>query len=417
MAKELLKPATVSNAKPGDKDKRLNDGNSLYLLIKPTGAKWWRFDYSIDGKRKTLSLGVYPATGLADARRKAEEARAKVANGIDPSETRKEAKAAKQAEVENQKRIDAGLPMLNSFEHVVREWLASIEHTVTENTHYKKTRLFEMHAFPIIGRLGIGDIKSPRVFEIVKPLIEAGKLESAHRIRSEISAAYAYAIAHGFTDYDPAQAVAKQIPATKVKHRAALTDPKEVGQLMRCIDAYQGTLVVQCALRISSLLFQRPGEIRQMEWKDVDLEAREWRPFVTKTNALHLVPLSAQAVGILETVKPLTGSGRYVFPSSRNDGRPMSENTIRVALLTMGYSGDTMTAHGFRGMASTLLNEQGWSPDAIERQLCHMPKDQVRAAYNRAQYLDERRRMMQAWADYLDSLKNGANIIPFRHSG
>jgi integrase len=417
MAKELLKPATVSNAKPGDKDKRLNDGNGLYLLIKPTGAKWWRFDYSIDGKRKTLSLGVYPATGLADARRKAEEARGKVANGIDPSDTRKEAKVAKQAETENQKRLDAGLPILNSFEHITRNWLASIEHTVINNTHQKKVGNFKKHVFPAIGQMGISEIKSPHIFEIVKPLIEAGKLETAHRVRSEISAAYAYAIAHGFTDYDPAQAVAKQIPAKKVKHRAALTDPKEVGQLMRCIDAYQGTLVVQCALKISPLLFQRPGEIRQMEWKDVDLAAREWRPFVTKTSALHLVPLSTQAVTILEAVKPLTGSGRYVFPSSRGDQRPMSENTIRTALLTMGYESDTMTAHGFRGMASTLLNEQGWSPDAIERQLCHMPKDQVRAAYNRAQYLDERRRMMQAWADYLDGLKNGADVIPFKRTG
>lgn len=414
MAKELLKPATVNTAKPGVKDKRLNDGDGLYLLIKPTGAKWWRFDYSIDGKRKTLSLGTFPETGLADARRKAEDARAKVANGIDPSDDRKEAKAAKRIEAENQKRIDAGLPVLNSFEHITREWLSSVEHTVSENTHHKKTRLFEMHAFPIIGRMGISEVKSPHVHAIVKPLIESGRLESAHRIRSEISAAYAYAIAHGFTDYDPAQAVARQIPAQKAKHRAALTDPKEVGHLMRCIDSYQGTLVVQCALKISPLLFQRPGEIRQMEWKDVDLAAREWRYLVTKTDTLHIVPLSTQAVALLETVKPLTGSGRYVFPSSRNDGRPMSENTIRVALLAMGYDGDTMTAHGFRGMASTLLNEQGWSPDAIERQLCHMPKDQVRAAYNRAQYLDERRRMMQAWADYLDGLKNGAAVIPFK---
>jgi len=417
MAKELLKPVTISNAKPGDKDKRLNDGDGLYLLIKTTGAKWWRFDYTVESKRKTLSLGTFPTTGLADARRKADEARVKVANGVDPSDGRKEIKAAKQIEAENQKRIDAGLPVLNSFEHVARDWLASIEHTVIDNTHQKKVGNFEKHVFPAIGRMGISAVKSPHVFEIVKPLIEAGKLETAHRVRSEISAAFAYAIAHGFTDYDPAQAVAKQIPAKKVKHRAALTDPKEVGQLMRCIDGYQGTLVVQCALKISPLLFQRPGEIRQMEWKDVDLAAREWRPFITKTSALHLVPLSAQAVAILESVKPLTGSGRYVFPSSRGDHRPMSENTIRTALLTMGYEGDTMTAHGFRGMASTLLNEQGWSPDAIERQLCHMPKDQVRAAYNRAQYLDERRRMMQAWADYLDALKNGAEIIPFRKSG
>jgi integrase len=417
MAKELLKPATVINVKPADKDKRLNDGDGLYLLIKPTGAKWWRFDYTIADKRKTLSLGTFPDTGLADARRKAEDARVKVASGIDPSDIRKEAKAAKKVEAENQKRIDAGMPILNSFEHVTRDWLASIEHTVINNTHQKKVGNFEKHVFPAIGRMGINNIKSPQVFEILKPLIEAGKLETAHRVRSEISAAYAYAIAHGFTDYDPAQAVAKQIPAKKVKHRAALTDPKAVGQLMRCIDAYQGTFVVQCALKISPLLFQRPGEIRQMEWKDIDLAAREWRPFVTKTSALHLVPLSTQAVAILENVKPLTGSERYVFPSSRGDHRPMSENTIRTALLTMGFDSDTMTAHGFRGMASTLLNEQGWSPDAIERQLCHMPRDQVRAAYNRAQYLDERRRMMQAWADYLDALKNGADVIPFKRMG
>jgi integrase len=416
MAKELLKSTTINNAKPGDKDKRLNDGNGLYLLIKPTGAKWWRLDYSIDGKRKTLSLGVYPATGLADARRKAEDNRAKVANGIDPGETRKEAKAAKKIKAENQKRLEVGLPVLNSFEHVTRDWLTSVGHTVNAATHQKKTRNFEIYVFPLIGHMGSNEVKSPHIYEIIKPLIESGKLETAHRIRSEISAAFAYAIAHGFTDYDPAQAVAKQIPATKVKHRAALTDPKAVGQLMRSIEGYQGTFVVQCALKISPLLFQRPGEIRQMEWKDVDQAAREWRPFITKTSALHLVPLSTQAIAILEAVKPVTGAGRYVFPSSRSDHRPMSENTIRTALLTMGYDSDTMTAHGFRSMASTLLNEQGWSPDAIERQLCHMPRDQVRAAYNRAQYLDERRRMMQAWADYLDSLKHGADIIQFKNS-
>jgi hypothetical protein len=250
MAKELLKSATINNAKPGDKDKRLNDGDGLYLLIKPTSAKWWRFDYTIDGKRKTLSLGTFPETGLADARRKAEDARAKVANGIDPSETRKETKTAKRIEAENQKRINAGLSILNSFEHITRDWLASIEHTGTEGTHHKRTRNFEIHVFPIIGRMGISDVKSPHVYEVIKPLIDAAKLETAHRIRSEIGAAFAYAIAHGFTDYDPAQAVAKQIPAQKVKHRAALTDPKEVGHLMRCIDGYQGTLVVQCALKI-----------------------------------------------------------------------------------------------------------------------------------------------------------------------
>jgi integrase len=414
MAKELLKPATVSNAKPGDKDKRLNDGNGLYLLIKTTGAKWWRFDYTIDGKRKTLSLGVYPATGLADARRKAEEARAKVANAIDPSDIRKVAKAAKQIKAENQKRIDAGLPVLNSFEHVAREWLASIEHTVGEIVHSNKVRRFELHAFPSIGRMEVAAVKSPDIYALLKPLISKGQLPNAHRLHSEISAAYAYAIAHGFTDYDPAQAVAAQIPPYKEKHRAALTDQKEVGQMLRDIYNYQGTFVVQCAFKLSPLLFQRPGEIRQMEWKDIDIVAREWRPFVTKTDVLHIVPLSTQAIAILEAIKPLTGSGRYVFPNSRSGTKPMSKGTIRTALKSLGYESDTMTAHGFRTTASTLLNEQGWSPDAIERQLCHMPKDQIRAAYNRAQYLDERRRMMQAWSDYLDALKNGADVIPFR---
>ena len=209
----------------------------------------------------------------------------------------------------------------------------------------------------------------------------------------------------------------KQIPAKKAKHRAAITEPQEVAQLLRDIYNYQGTFIVQCAFRLTPLLFQRPGEIRQMQWKDIDLNAKEWRYLVTKTDTQHIVPLSTQAIAILEEIKPLTNGGRYVFPSCRSDNRPMSENTIMTALKTLGYNSDVMTAHGFRSTASTLLNEQGWSPDAIERQLCHMPRDQVRAAYNRAQYLDERRRMMQAWGDYLDGLRNGAQVIAFKRQG
>jgi integrase len=417
MAKDLLKPITVLNAKYGDKDYRLTDGGGLYLLVKTNGAKWWRFDYSIEGKRKTLSLGVYPVTGLADARRKAEEARKQISNGTDPSNTRKEAKAIKQLVAENESRLDAGLPILNSFEHIAREWLVSIAHTVRDITHQKKIRRFELYVFPVIGGMAIDEIKSPDIYSLIKPIISNNKLETAHRVHSEISAAFNYAIAHGFTDYDPAQAVAAQIPTQKVKHRAALTEPKDVAQLLRDIYSYQGTFVVQSALKLSPLLFQRPGEIRQMEWKDVDLDAKEWRYFVTKTEVQHIVPLSTQAVTMLEEIKPLTGDEQYVFPSIRADGRPMSNGTIIAALKTLGYDSDIMTAHGFRTKASTLLNEQGWSPDAIERQLCHMPRDAVRAAYNLAQYLDERRKMMQAWADYLDSLKNGAEIIPFRKQG
>jgi integrase len=417
MAKQILTDTALRNTKPEAKDKRLNDGSGLYLLIKTNGAKWWRFDYSLEGKRKTLSLGVYPATGLADARRKAEEVRTNVANGTDPSNTRKTTKAARQLATENEKRLDSGLPIINSFEHIARDWLNSISHTVRDITHQKKIRRFELYVFPGIGGKAISEIKSPDIYNLIKPIIANNKLETAHRLHSEISATFSYAIAHGFIDYDPAQAVAAQIPAQKVKHRAALTEPKEVAQLLRDIYNYQGTFVVQCAFRLSPLLFQRPGEIRQMEWKDVNLESKEWRYFVTKTEVLHIVPLSTQAVAILQEIKPLTGNSRYVFPSIRGDGRPMSNGTILTALKTLGYSSDVMTAHGFRTTASTLLNEQGWSPDAIERQLCHMPKDAVRAAYNRAQYLEERKRMMQAWADYLDSLKNGAQVIPLKKIG
>jgi integrase len=357
-------------------------------------------------------LGVYPVTGLSDARRKADEARIQISNNIDPSTIRKDAKAALKLTLENERLLNAGLPLVNSFEDIARQWLASTEHKLRGITHQKKISRFELHVFPVIGSMAINAIKSPDIFSLVKPLFN--NLETAHRVYSEIRAVFNYAIAHGLTEYDPAQAVAAQIPAKKVEHRAALTEPKDVGRLLRDITSYQGTFIVQCAFRLSPLLFQRPGEIRQMEWKDIDLETKEWRYFVTKTEVEHIVPLSTQAVSILEEIKPFTGSVRYVFPSSRGDGRPMSDNTIRTALRTLGYDSDVMTPHGFRTTASTLLNEQGWSPDAIERQLCHMPRDAVRAAYNRAQYLEERRRMMQAWADYLDSLKIGAQVIPIR---
>ncbi len=415
MAKELLSDSAIRNAKPADKDRRFNDGSGLYLLIKPNGAKWWRFDYCIEGKRKTLSLGVYPVTGLADARRKAEKTRKQVSEEIDPSDTRKEKKAARQLATENENRVNDGLPKVNSVEYVAREWFNSTAHTINDQTHQKKIRHFEKFVFPAIGDRPINEIKSPAIFSIVKALFI--KLETAHRVRAEISALYSYAIAHGLADYNPAQAVAKHIPAKKVQHRAALTDPQDVAKLLRDIYNYEGTFVVQCAFRLSPLIFQRPGEIRQMQWSDIDPNTKEWRYLVTKTDTQHIVPLSTQAIAILEEIKPLTSVGRYVFPSQRNDGRPMSDNAIRTALKSLGYNSDVMTAHGFRSTASTLLNEQGWSPDAIERQLCHMPRDQVRAAYNRAQYLDERRRMMQAWGDYLDGLRNGAQVIAFKRQG
>lgn len=300
------------------------------------------------------------------------------------------------------------MPLINSFADLTGQWLASIEHLTKPTTHIKKASRLARLAFPILGDMPINQIKSSDVLATLKPLIDKMQLETAHRLHSEMSSVFAYAIVHNFTDYDPAQPVAKQIPAQKPKHRAAIIDPHQVGQLLRDIGNYKGTFVVQMAFKISPLLFQRPGEIRQLLWEDIDFKAKEWRSYISKTDFYHIVPLSTQDIAILNEIKPLTGSGKYVFPSSRGDGRPMSNNTIRTALKTLGYDSDKMTAHGFRTTASTLLNEQGWSPDAIERQLAHAPRDQVRAAYNRAQYLDERRRMMQSWADYLDTLKNGA---------
>jgi integrase len=412
-----LSDPTCKNTKPKEKPFKLADEKGMFLLINPNGSKYFRLKYRFAGKEKVLALGVYPETSLKQAREKRDSARKLIADGIDPGEIRKQDKTDKAAAIERKKRIDAGLPIINSFEHVAREWLASVAHTVRNITHQKKIRRLELHVFHSIGSMTISEIKSPDIYSVIKPIIAKNELDTAHRAHSDISSVFSYAIAHGLTDYDPAQAVAAQIPPQKAKHRAALTEPKDVAQLLRDIYNYQGTFIVQSALRLSPLLFQRPGEIRQMEWKDIDLNAKEWRYFVTKTEVQHIVPLSKQAIDILESIKPLTGPGRYVFPSVRGDGRPMSDGTIRTALKTLGYDSDTMTAHGFRTTASTLLNEQGWSPDAIERQLCHMPRDAVRAAYNRAQYLDERRKMMQAWADYLDSLKAGAIVIPIGKAG
>jgi integrase len=415
MAKELLKDSAIKSAKPNIKDKRLNDGDGLYLLIKPSGARWWRFDYSIDSKRKTLSLGTYPDTSLADARRKAEEARKLAANGIDPSDTRKAVKKARHEATENEKRIKAGLPIVGSFEDIAGQWFRSIKHQLAEQTYASKLGRFKTYVFPIIGAMDIKVVKSPDIMAVIKN-IDTEKTATARALRAEISAVFGYAIAHGMADYDVSQPVAKMLKSHIGGHRPALTNPADVGRLLRDIEAYNGTFTVKSALRLLPILFCRPGEMRLMEWAGIDIEAKEWRYLASKTGINHIVPLSSQAIKILTELRPVTGRSEYVFPKGSDHNKPMSKRTIQNALQIMGYD-DIHCAHGFRTTASTLLNEQGWSPDAIERQLCHMPKDAVRAAYNRAQYLEERRRMMQAWADYLDGLKAGADVIPFRKQG
>ncbi len=416
MARDLIKSdLSIKACLPQEKPYRLNDGKGLFILINPNGSKYWRLNYSFHGSRKKLSLGVYPEIGLKQARLKALEFQKLIADGVDPSDKRKQKKQVIEKAIEDQQRIKAGIPLENSFADVAQRWLESYQQTVVPSTFNKVSKRLENHVFPYLGNKAIADIKAPDVLELVLPIAKRQTVETAHRVLNHCHRVFKYAVAHGLMEYDPSPAITDALPSIKVKHRAAITDPREIGRLMRDIDNYSGTFVVKCALTLSPLLFARPGEIRQMEWKDIDLDAKEWRYFVTKTETEQIVPLSRQAIEVLEDIQKLTGTGRYVFPSARSDKRPMSNNTIRLALRSMDYDKDTMSAHGFRTTASTLLNEQGWSPDAIERQLAHTSRNKVRAAYNRAQYLEERKKMMQAWADYLDGLKNGADIIPIRN--
>jgi integrase len=425
MAINLNKDVVYRSAKQQEKDYTINDGGGLVLLVKSSGAKLWRFIYRFEGKQNRLSFGAYPDATLEAARVKSVDAREQLAKGIDPGAKRKADKAAKLQESDNKKRVDAGLPVVGSFADTANQWLDYLSKHPSKRTGKviapltleKKAARIKNYVLPTLGGMLLKEIKPSNIWDVIKPLIDKKQIETAHRVFAEIVAIFNHAIIEEITDYNPALPVAARVPAPDVKHRAALTDPNQVAQLLRDISNYQGTFVVQCAFRLSPYLFQRPGEIRQMLWSDVDLEAREWRPYISKTDFHHIVPLSTQAVAILQAIQPLTCGGQYVFPSSRGDGRPMSSGTIITALKSLGYDSDVMTAHGFRTTASTLLNEQGWSPDAIERQLSHMPRDEVRAAYNRAQYLEERRRMMQSWAEYLDGLKAGATVLPFRKIG
>lgn len=315
MASNLNKDAVYRTAKAKEKDYTISDGQGLQMLLKPTGSKLWEYRYSFNGKQSKLKLGVYPTVSLA--RQKANDARQSVANGINPSEVKRATKEAKKLTLENEKLKGKGLPVLNSFEYVARLWLASIEHLTNPVTQIKKTSRLDRLAFPFIGNMSVRDIKSSDVLAVLKPLIDKSHLETAHRLHSEISSIFAYAIVHNMAEYDPSQPVSKQIPAQKVRHRAGIIDPKMFGQLLRDIQNYQGTFIVQSAFRLSPMLFQRPGEIRQMLWSDVDLIAREWRPYISKTDFHHIVPLSTQVIAILEAIKPLTGHVAHVFPSSR----------------------------------------------------------------------------------------------------
>ncbi len=400
-----LTDTAVRNAKPGKKPLKLFDERGLFLLVTPAGGKWWRFRYRFDGKEKLLSMGVYPDVGLKAARDRRDDARKLLADGIDPGDNRKAVKAAKAGQA------------ANSFEVLAREWFERHKQTWAENHSEKIIQRFERDVFPWIGKRPIADITAPDLLAVVRRIEGRGVLETAHRVLSNCGQVFRYAIATGRAVIDPSRDLQGALTPVKGRHFAALTEPAKVGELLRTLDGYKGSYVVACALRLMPLVFVRPGELRKAQWADIDLDTTEWRYTVTKTQTLHIVPLSTQAVAILRELHPLTGSGPFVFPSARSSKRPMSDNAILAAMRRMGITKDEMSGHGFRATARTILDEVlEVRPDLIEHQLAHAVKDPNGRAYNRTAHLPARREMMQQWADYLDELKTGAEVVPLHGS-
>lgn len=393
-----LTDVTIRNAKPGEKPVRLYDDGGMYLEISPAGGKLWRLKYRFDGKEKRLAMGAYPDVGLKEARAKRDEARKQLANGVDPSESKKAVKASRAAVTEN------------CFEPICREWLGHRKSNVEEAQHIKTLARMQNDVFPWLGAKPIAEISAPDVLAVLRRVDERGARYTAHRLRSEISQAFRYAIATGRAERDPCPDLKGAIPAAKESHFAAITTPREVAELLRAIDGFRGTFVVKSALLLAPLLFVRPGELRKAEWSDFDLDNAEWRYLITKTETEHLAP---QAVAILRDLHALTGTGRYVFPGARDLHRPMSPPAINAALRRMGY--DTrkeITGHGFRAMARMILHEVlRVEPAVIEHQLGHAVPDNLGGAYNRTKFIDARRAMMTQWADFLGKLKAGAEVI------
>lgn len=399
-----LSDVKIRNSKPMEKQIKLFDGGGLFLLITPRGGKLWRMKYRFDGKEKLLALGSYPEVSLFDARHRRDDARRQLAHGIDPGAVRKAQKQAVTEETE-------------TFEVIAREWHTKFSPTWTPGHASAIEGRLERDLFPWIGKRPITEIKAPELLAVLRRVEDRGALESAHRIRTIAGQVFRYALATGRAERDPSVDLRGALPQPGEKHHAAITDPKEVAPLLRDIDGYQGHFVVKCALRLAPLLFVRPGELRHAEWAEIDLDGGNWNIPASKMKMKepHLVPLPAQAVDILKELKPLTGSGRYVFPSVRSVTKPISENTINAALRYMGYAKETMTGHGFRAMARTILDEVlQIRPDFIEHQLAHAVRDPNGRAYNRTAHLAERRKMMQQWADYLHELKAGAKVLPFQ---
>jgi integrase len=403
-----LSDTAIRNAKPLGKPQKLADGGGLYLLLNPNGSRWWRLKYRTGGKEKLLSLGVYPDTGLRDAREKRDAARKLLAAGIDPGAQRKAEKAAGEERA------------ANSFEVVTREWHAKQSATWVE-LHASRIMLrLENDVFPWLGNRPIADITAKELLATVNRIVDRGAVESAHRVLQNCGQVMRYAIATGRAERNPAADLRDALPPVKQTHLAAIVEPTAIGGLLRAMDVYNGSLVTKCALRLAPLVFVRPGELRQAEWKEFDLDGAQWNIPAEKMKMRepHLVPLAPQAVEILRELQALTGRGRFVFPSARSPQRPMSNNAVLSALRRMGFATDEMSGHGFRAMARTVLDEVlHFRPDYIEHQLAHAVKDPNGRAYNRTAHLAERRKMMVAWANYLDTLKVSGNVVSITRKG
>jgi integrase len=392
----MLSDTTCKNAKVKEKPYKIADEKGMFLLVNPNGSKYFRLKYRIDGKEKTLALGVYSETSLKQARDKRDEARQQLADGIDPSENRKAVKLARADSVGN------------SFEIIAREWF---ERNMSEksDSHRKRTLSgLERDVFPYVGSKPILNIKAPDLLTLLRKIEERNAIETAHRTLQTCGQIFRYAIATGRLEADITPFLRGSLKPVNGGHFAAITDIKNLAALLRAIDSYSGSVVVKTALRLAPLVFVRPSELRGMEWAHIDFDANEWRFLVTKTNVQHIVPLANQVITILKEIQPLTQHGRFVFPSERtpNGSRCMSDVALLAALRRMGFSKEEVSVHGFRATARTLLDEVlKFRPDFIEHQLAHAVRDPNGRAYNRTAHLDERHKMMQSWADYLDGLK------------
>ncbi|GAB3288802.1 tyrosine-type recombinase/integrase [Parahaliea aestuarii] len=401
-----LTATEVKEAKPQEKPRKLADGGGLYLLVQPNGAKYWRYKYRYGGKEKTLALGVYPEVSLKSARQKHLAARDKLAQGTDPGEVRKVEKLTRH------------LAAAESFEAVAREWFNQTMPEKSESYRMRTGRILDKDLYPVLGNRPVAAITAPELLATLRRIEGRGAYDMAHRAKQTAGQIFRYAVATGRAERDPSGDLKGALkPKRQKKHHAALTNPAEVGRLLVAMDGFEGTPTVKTALLLSPLLFQRPGEIRAMEWAEINWEAEQWEIPAEKMKMRqpHIVPLCSQALDLLRELHPLTGRGRFVFPSPRGASRCLSENGVRTALRTIGYDNDTMTPHGFRATARTILDEVlGYRVDWIEHQLAHAVKDANGRAYNRTAHLEGRAKMMQGWADYLDNLKAQAmagNVI------